>query len=269
MTRLTRRELLGSAGLVAGTGFLGGCHGQSQASTKPEAGEPRPPAKEELAKSCAWGYAELDPALVADKAYQRFPEGGCMYAVAGSIVSTLGDLLGEPYRSFPLGMMRYGAGGTGGWGSLCGGLNGAAAIIGLLHQDKEDKQRANLIRDVFVWYETTPLPKYRPKDVAELAEIPSSVAGSVLCHVSASHWCEVSGNKAFSKEQKERCRRLSCDVVAKTVELLNRDLTGSCTFAELTPDVKSCIECHGKDERADAMGKMSCSTCHTFSKGHP
>ena len=103
MRRVTRRQVLSSVGLAAGAGLLAGRRGQSQGSAE----RARP-------ESNGWVYVELQPALVAERAYGIFPEGGCMYALTGSIIRTLGDIVGDPYRSFPVGMMRYGLGGAGG-----------------------------------------------------------------------------------------------------------------------------------------------------------
>ena len=269
MKKVTRREVLSSVGIIAGTSLLSGCHTQSQDQARQEKTGSQNSTQQDRPEHNAWIYVELDPALVAKKAYQFFPDGGCMYALTGSILTTLGDMIGEPYRSFPFEMMRYGEGGTGGWGSLCGALNGAAAIIGLFRQEKEKERKARLIDELFSWYETAELPKYQPNAGADSLEILPSMARSVLCHVSLANWCKASEHEAFSPEKKERCRRLTADVVIKTVELLNCDLKGACTFAGLTPDVKSCIECHGKSELADSFGKMNCHTCHTFTKKHP
>ena len=68
---------------------------------------------------------------------------------------------------------------------------------------------------------------------------------------------------------KERCRRLTAEVAAKTVELLNANLHEPCKFAGLRPEVKSCLSCHTK-ELHDTMGKMRCNACHQqLSKKHP
>lgn len=67
----------------------------------------------------------------------------------------------------------------------------------------------------------------------------------------------------------ERCRRLTADVAAKTVELLNANLREPCKFAGLSPEVKSCLSCHGKELR-DSLGKMRCNACHQqLSSKHP
>jgi hypothetical protein len=256
MKSFTRREVLSSVGLAAGAGLLA-CR----------AAELR--AGEDVGSDASKGstLVPLDAAVVADKAYRIYPEGACMYATFASIVSSLGELVGEPYRSFPLEMMRYGEGGVSGWGSLCGALNGAAAVIGFVFPGKDGSRRAELVAELFSWYEQSQLPKFRPTQTAVSSEIPSSiaksVANSVLCHVSVSRWCKVSRCDAFSPEKRERCRRLTADVVLKTVELLNRSQEPSSRFAGLSAETNSCVTCHGKSDRSDVMVKMRCDTCHT------
>ena len=184
MKSFTRREVLSSVGLAAGAGLLA-CR-----DVEVRAGED---GGSDASKGRT--LVPLDAAVVADKAYRIFPEGACMYATFASIVSSLGELVGEPYRSFPVDMMRYGEGGISGWGSVCGALNGAAAVIGLIYPGKDGSRRAELIAELFSWYEQAQLPKFRPPQTAVSLEIPSSVAksvsNSVLCHVSVSRWCKV------------------------------------------------------------------------------
>lgn len=255
MKHLSRRHLLGSAGLMTGAGLLL-AGGAGPLLSKEEDKETRP----------AWTYHRLEPAAVADEAAQLYRNGGCMYGVFTSIVGALGRAIGEPFRSFPCHMMQYGEGGTGGYGSLCGALNGGAAVIGLFDRDK--KRREQLISELCAWYETAALPVYRPAP-PDAIDVPKSEAKSVLCHVSVSRWCKVSARKANSKERKERCSRLTADVAAQTVELLNRSLLPSLTFASLSAETTSCLSCHGKQELDDTKGKMDCQACHQFTKKHP
>jgi hypothetical protein len=217
-----------------------------------------------------WAYVRLDPAVVAETAYRIYPDGGCMYAVVGSVISTLARQVGEPFRSFPFEMMRYGDGGVGHWGSLCGVINGGAALLGLFRSEKEKRRREELITELCVWYETTPLPQYEPAVPLWADEAEASVAGSVLCHVSTAEWCKVSCLEVTSVEKKERCRRLATDGAMKIVEILNRNAEdGQCELAGLTPEVKSCVECHGRWDLADSMGKMRCASCHQMDEKHP
>jgi len=270
MNKVNRRSLLASLGAFGGTAALCGYAGM--AATEPNSPVDEPDDPRNLSKLPArdWKYVKLDPAVVAERAYRIYPEGGCMFAVAGSVIGTLADQVGEPYRSFPVEMMRFGDGGVGGWGSLCGVINGSSALIGLFHSEKSKETREALITELCAWYEQTPLPKYAPADPQWADEADPSVAGSILCHISTARWCEASAYEAFSMEKKERCRRLATDGAMKVVELLNRKVDDdACEFAGLAPEVKSCVDCHGKRELADAMGKMSCGTCHQFEGKHP
>jgi hypothetical protein len=257
MKRLTRRGLLGSAGLMTGAGLW---IASSRGQTLPAKG-----TKEEQPRG--WQYVAVDKAAVAGEAVRLYFDGGCMYGVFGSIVGAMAKVAGEPFRSFPLHMMKYGESGAGGFGSLCGALNGGAAVIGLFEQAKE--RREAVIGELFSWYEATSLPIYRTAGASSSKEMPKSIAHSVLCHVSVNHWCQVSCCDVLDKQRKERCSLLSADVAMKTVELLTRNRQPASTFTGLAPETKSCLSCHGKQELRDTQGKMECNCCHEFSERHP
>lgn len=264
MEKVTRRHLLGAAGVTAGVGFLAACGeaicGSPANTETPSAdqAESKPPKLEDKTGN-PWQYVRLDPAAVAAEAYSKVPEGACMYGVFAGILAAMATEQGESHPSFPVHMMKYGGGGAGGWGSLCGTLNGGAAIIGLF--EKEKHRQFDLITQLFAWYETTELPNYQPKTTEESSAVLKTVAGSVLCHISAGNWCKASGNESESHERKERCRRLTADVAAKTVELLNANLHEQCKFAGLGTETKSCLSCHN-EELHDVFGKMQCNACH-------
>ena len=254
---LNRRQVLSSLGLSATTSLLAGC-GQSALGSPKQSPEPA------AGKDTAWRYIALDPAEVAAEAFRRYADGGCMYGVSAGILNVMAKKQGVTELPFPLHMMRYGAGGVGHWGSLCGTLNGGAAMIGLFERDKQRYE--SLITELFAWYEKTELPTYCPKDSSAIVK---TVATSVLCHVSIGKWCATSGCEVGTPPVKDRCRRLTADIAAKTVELLNANLQASCKFDGLTPEVKSCTSCHGK-ELKDTVAKMRCDTCHPqLSKKHP
>jgi NADH pyrophosphatase NudC (nudix superfamily) len=185
-------------------------------------------------------------------------------------MSQLADEHGGPYKSFPVDMMRYGMGGTADWGSLCGTLNGSAALIGLF-TEKEDEIKI-CVDELFLWYEQTELPIYNPQRSTSNIEIPKSLSLSVLCHVSVTKWCKISGHKISSKPQKERCRRLAADTARKTVEILNAQIAGQFSktrqFNKITSQCKSC---HTKgSELQNSRGKMSCTQCHSLQPdNHP
>jgi hypothetical protein len=267
---VSRRQLLSSVGLAAGASVLTGCGGALQGAPTQE-----PPARSETAhasrpaalKQDGWKYVRLDPAAVAAETYRLVPEGGCMYGLFAGTMAAMAQLQGEPYRSFPVHMMKYGAGGVGHCGSICGAANGGAAVIGLFVAEKEPREK--LIEELLAWYESAELPKYRPQASTKASPVATCVSHSTLCHVSLSRWCKATGNPVGSPPVKERCRRLTADVAAKTVELLNAHLGSACKFQGVGSDVKSCLSCHGK-ERRDIVGKMQCSACHPqLSKDHP
>jgi len=258
MRDLTRRDVLGPLGIVAGSCVLSSCLSENLA-----------PARERGSDS-PWAYHELDPDVTAERAYYDYEKGHCMYGVFAPVLSQLAEKYGAPYDSFPVDMMRYGAGGTGGSGSLCGALNGAAALIGLFARSEEEMKR--LVGELFLWYEQAALPVYVPGKPALDVEMPKSASHSVLCHVSTTRWCKVSGYKAFSKPRKERCRRLTADTAQKTVEILNGYHNDRFAPAYgLSQEVQKCKSCHTKgSEKSNSRGTMSCGSCHfSLADNHP
>ncbi len=260
MKTVTRRQILGPLGMLAGGCAFSSCLSNELTS----------PPDSEKQSSFPWTYTELDPDLIADKTYHDCVKGHCMYGVFAPVIFQLAEKHGEPYRSFPVNMMRYGAGGVGGWGSLCGALNGGAALIGLFAQAEE--QMKQMVDELFLWYEQSELPVYAPKEPILAIEMPKSVSNSSLCHASVTRWCKVSGHKTFSKPVKERCKRLSADVAKKTVEVLNHHCQKR--FApvhELALGTKQCRSCHTKgSEKSNSRGKMSCNSCHfSLASDHP
>ncbi len=191
-----------------------------------------------------------------------------MSAVCHSIIEQLAEAHGAPYDSFPSTMLRYGHGGVGGHGSICGAANGGACAIGLFHADKE--KRDGLIGALLTWYEGADLPAYLPGP-AEAEPFPRSAAHSVLCHVSVARWCRLAKAEPDGPRRSERCRRLSADVAAKTVDLLNRAAAG--TFAGPVPDpaTGACIACHKKPGQRQRTVKtnMHCASCHKPTLDHP
>ncbi|TKG96856.1 C_GCAxxG_C_C family protein [Puteibacter caeruleilacunae] len=227
------------------------------------------PKKIELGESASqWKYAQLNPAASADVAYSNYKIGSCMYGVSSSIISQLAEKIGEPYASFPIHMMKYGHGGIGGAGTVCGTLNGAAAVIGLLIEEKQI--RDVLIAELFHWYETTLFPSFKPQEAVYDYAPPKSISKSVLCHASTTRWGKLAGFRIDSNERKERCRRLTADVAAKTVEILNEYFHhGYTTVHQNNETVNECMACHGsKGKLANTTGKMTCTSCHDKTVGH-
>lgn len=215
-----------------------------------------------------WNYISLDPKRTAQLAYDIYPDGSCMYSVFNSVLSQLAEKIGEPFASFPGRMMKYGHGGIGGYGSTCGTLNGAAALIGLIVEDKGVQNI--LISEVFQWYENTALPAFVPGTPKADLQVPSSLPGSVLCHASNTNWTNASGFRIDSKERKERCRRLSADIAAHTVSVLNAYFKGAyVAYRDDNEEVRTCMTCHGKEGKvANTSGSMTCASCHDKSLAH-
>ncbi len=258
--RWTRREAFGALGAAAGSCMLSSCTREEMRASQ----EKMDPG------ALPWPYHELDPETTAARAYSCHYEGHCMYGVFRSVIGQLADRYGEPYRSFPCGMMSYGAGGVGGWGSLCGALNGAAAAIALFAPDRQ--KHASLINRVFLWYEQTELPVYLPAEPKLDMRIPPSTAHSVLCHLSVSVWCKTSGHRVGSKEHMERCARLTADTARRTVLVLNESLSQGLVPAMTAEESAGrCNACHGREgTRKDALARMTCGSCHTtLSDKHP
>jgi hypothetical protein len=252
-------------------GLIGGGAGVSILTTafKPELLPASKPKKLAFkAEGPCWGYHKLDPVGTANLAYKAYDAGSCMYAVVHSVLSQLAVKFGEPYASFPTHMMKYGHGGVGGYGTLCGALNGAAALIGLFVAEKETRDA--LINDLFRWYEDTPLPILKPDTAVLDFTPPTSTCRSTLCHVSTTCWAQVSGYRAKSKERGERCRRLSGDVADKVTAIMNQYADSAyITASQDDETTHTCITCHDKEGKVgNTSTKMTCTACHTKSLGH-
>jgi hypothetical protein len=232
-------------------------------------------------------YVPIAPEEAAARAYQVFPEGGCMYATVKSIVTLVSEKDAAAVPPLFLDMFKYGSGGCGKWGSLCGACNGGAAVMGLFHQD--GAVRDGLIGQLFRWYETASLPEFRPPG-GKAGDFPRSSASSVLCHVSVNRWCKKAEADPLGSECRERCRRLTADVAQKVAGLLNaRHATDTARQGKTASDSpgqpaaasgppESCIACHStpsKEKDAGAtkvpksIAKMDCSTCHEMKPDHP
>lgn len=216
----------------------------------------------------SWEYHQLDPQVTAELAYKNYDSGSCMYATFKSIISQLSEKYGEPYSSFPLHMMKYGHGGIGGFGTVCGALNAAGAVIGLFVAEKPVQDL--LISGLFRWYEESSLPEFTPQAATLGFTPPKSVSGSTLCHASNTIWGNESGYKVNSDERKERCRRLTADVTSRLTVMLNEYFSNNyVTGAHENESVRTCVTCHGETGKlVNTNAKMSCEPCHSESAAH-
>ncbi len=253
-----RKALKTIVGSVAVVGIAGASVVQSAVADKPKT---RPEVKFDKKGKVYHDplpYVALDPLEARDRAYTNKLIGDCQYGVFATIIEMLSEKIGEPYLSYPTTVTRVGAGGTVGWGGTCGALLGASELIYLVSPDP-----VPLIDDVFNFYMYTSLPDQRPKTANE--DIVPSIADSILCHISISHWTEVSNEKAFSKTRSKRSDQLDAARTRRTVEVLNAQLSGKFKATSVIPAVVAeCRACHDKGgEMENTRGKQDCLACHS------
>jgi hypothetical protein len=259
--KVSRKEFLVIAGKCA-AGASVGIAGLSLMSDKNGRAEAAP-------VPWPWPYTKLDPEIIRKKAHQAYYDAGCGYGAFKGIVGTLQEVVGEPFTSIPTEMMMYGGGGGAGWGTLCGALNGAALAINLVC----DRATATkLINELFGLYTITPFPSDTSNQLAQKHEflvnkydqpLKQTICGSPLCHTSVSTWCNEAGFKANAPERSERCARLTGDVAAKAVELLNKQFDGQFQATYTQPQsVTNCLSCHGTTMMNNVSAKMNCTQCH-------
>lgn len=286
----SRRQFLRLAAL-AGAAGLAGCAAPTPQVIKETVEVPKEVVKtvevtrevtrdapKEVAKAAPkvpWQYVALDVEQTRKLGHQGFYQGECCYGAFSAILNQLTDKVGFPYDQFPVDVMKFGAGGVAGWGTLCGALLGSATAISLVVPLADGKK---LISELMGWYTQTPFPSETANKCASNHEylvqeyksdqvLVQNVSQSPLCHVSVSEWCKASGYASGSKEREERCGRLAGDVAAHAVELLNAHFAGSFAAAyKPSSEAQVCTTCHTKGENF-AMGNFTqgqgeCLSCH-------
>jgi hypothetical protein len=223
-------------------------------------------------KSVTWPlpWVTLDPEVVRLKAHHLYyADKDCCAGCFGAFTEALTEKMPDPWANIPMEIMLYGRGGGNGWGTLCGAVNGAAAIISLV-ATKADSGK--LINEIWGWASATALPtdaanqaaldgKYQDKKFN--GTLPQNIAGSVICHASVSQWCNLAKKKVSDTERKERCARLTGDLAAKTAEILNAHFAQQFVSTFVThPYVTQCQSCHGSSGFNTVMTQMNCEPCH-------
>lgn len=255
---LSRRDLLKAGAVVAGVlaaGELLGNSGLKLVSKAFAAGEQQVPA-------WPWPYKKLDPAAVKKMGYDFYYQGGCCYGAARAMLTELQSKVGYPYQLIPADMFRYGEGGMVGWGTICGALNGASAIINLVTPKEVYPQ---IVGELMGWYTLTQFPSKDHDAYAKFKDQPQNACGSTLCHVSVTEWCKLANKKVSDAERKDRCAKLTGDVAAKAVEYLNLWADGKFTpVYKPTSDFASCMGCHVGPTSTlnNVQGKQNCVQCH-------
>ncbi len=214
-----------------------------------------------------WPYVKLDPTETAELAYKEWYRVFCGCAVISSVFTQLREKVGEPYLSFPIDAFVFLEGGMSSWGTICGSNAGANIVANLIIGPRiAGSPEGQLIgTDIMQWYCETALPVFKPKKPKIWDEIPQTVSGSPLCHVSVGKWMAVADKTIGSPQRKDRCARVSASVAYHLVELLNAwkdddyDEEG-----DWAPNSKyginaqpNCMECHGKGVPAAPMSKKS------------
>ncbi|MGQ9471604.1 MAG: C-GCAxxG-C-C family (seleno)protein [Candidatus Aminicenantales bacterium] len=262
---LSRRKFL-STGLTATA--LAGVTGMRLLSLKMNSAE--------STESPQWPfpYVQLNEEHVMVLAHDSFFRGGCAYGAFHAIIQALREKIGAPFTYIPTDMMKYGKGGGMEWGTLCGALNGAAAAINLV-----TRNWGALIHELIGLYTQTAYPSNRSNQMAVdqvfgtimyQGPLAQSVSGSPLCHASVTQWCNVSGFTATSLPRKERCGRLTADVAAKAVEMLNLDMVGLFVPSfRPTIETETCLSCHGVHSVIEnVLTDMDCTQCHGIPHGY-
>ncbi len=289
---MRRRDFLKGLLAASGLGLLGfprAVQASPARSSTPEEAPPLP-----------WEYVELDPEDVRKLGHLGYYGFECAGGSFWAIMVALREKLGGPYNLVPIPTreavieavtnkehiqvpMQFGFGGVVAWGSLCGAVNGPAAAITMVSEWEEAQ---DTIKRLLRYYEETELPTetsnqyavnhefFVPKYKSD-KDLPQNASGSVLCHLSVAKWCVASGYASGSSERSERCARVTGDMAAKAVELLNAGLRGDkdsvypFTFSQ---DTAECRTCHykGKDYEAGqfSRGMMECETCHNDLRPH-
>jgi len=262
----SRRSMLaGSAVLLAG-GAMGGVVAAyaASATATPEASAGAPPLP--------WKWVTLDPLEAGRRAYRYyFDKGGCGSGSYLGLLSLLREKVGHPWTTLPDFMMWHAAAGYGGHGTLCGALGGASLIINLVAYGEKNEIARQMIDRLFYKYADLDFPTDRFDDISAIPKQVKVKAMSPLCHTSVSKWTLAAGAKVTSKEKKERCAKVTGEVVYIVTSHLNEYFAGKWTPPVWTPSkqIEHCVRCHGPDDMAhskDGMnhqqGHMECLLCH-------
>ncbi|MGE4274131.1 MAG: C-GCAxxG-C-C family (seleno)protein [Desulfitobacterium sp.] len=261
---LSRRKFLKSGILAAGALAVGSSIFNTTKVVEAVETKPAPCESNCEVPSFPYPYVQLDPEKAKLDGYAGYGKSKCSYGVFEAVIGQLKDKVGYPYTMVPTQVLGWGGTGGGGWATLCGALIGASTAI---NYTMEKKDADKVVSELFGWYCDFSFPEFTPAPGKALEYdgiMEKSVAGSPLCHVSVSNWCDASGLKAESKARSERCARITADVAAKTVELLNQFHNKTFKVVYKNESVEDCMMCHGKGHSLEnTRGLMDCDQCHT------
>lgn len=274
---------------VAATGKNAFAEEKTEAPAAPDIKAGEPPR-------LPWGgYKELDPEYVRKLGHLGYYLNECAGGAFWAIMTAMKESVGYPYIMIPLPTkdeyiavlsgekkeiqvpMQYGVGGIANFGSVCGAPNGAAsAMTYILPMEGVLEIVPRLMR----YYEVESFPTEKsneyatghqfltPKMKSDKALL-RSPSHSVLCHVSVGKWCEASGYASGSKERSERCGRITGDIAAMAVTMINAYVKGDLNSVfpmKHTQETTECLTCHTKGEKFEkgefTRGAMDCAPCH-------
>lgn len=179
-------------------------------------------AAAEAAPEKCWKYVKLDPAKVAQAAYDAFGANGCMYGAVKGAISVFAETTTCPNdkaaaQNFPFFAFRYGRAGCAKLKEICGALNGAILFMSCFVDDYAEIPA--LAKKLADWAAETELPTFVPAD-DKYPDFLKVKAGGITCAVMGKAWMS-----AATDEQKkivgERCKRHTASIMAKAVEILN------------------------------------------------
>ncbi|MGD9807890.1 MAG: hypothetical protein AB7E76_07385 [Deferribacterales bacterium] len=289
MRTLNRRNFIKGAVAVSGMALC-------STATMKSALAAETPAEQQETPILPWGYQELDPEYVRKLGHLGYYLEECGGGAFWAIITAMREKTGYPFTLIPSYSkedfmehletgskkhmqipMQYAAGGVAGYGTLCGAPNGAAsAMTYMLPMNVVDEIVPRLLR----YYETESFPTNESNTYASSGEffppkyksanaLPQSCSSSVLCHVSVGKWCEKSGYASGAKERSERCARVTGDIAAMAVKLMNAHVKGELHTAfpmHLSHDTAGCKTCHSKGDKYESgqftRGSMECGSCH-------
>ncbi len=260
-----RRLLTGSAAVLLGAG-IGGARLARADPSAPTAGAAA------TAPPLPWKWVKLDPLEAGTRAYRIYLDGGgCGTGAYLSLLSLLKEKAGYPWTTLPDMAMHHAAAGFAGHGTLCGSLAGASSIINLVTYSKKDEVAKQLIDRLFFWYAGQEFPTGRFDDISSMPKQVKVKAMSPLCHTSVSKWTLAAGAEVTSKAKKERCAKVTGEVVYTVTLAMNEYFDGKWSPPVWKPsaEIEHCVRCHGPDDMWQTkegmnhqQGHMECRMCH-------
>ena len=203
-----------------------------------------------------WPYVKLDPQKSAEIAYEEWYRVFCGAAVINAVFGQLRDLVGEPYKSFPLDAFVFLEGGISGWGTICGANSGANIVSNCILGPRTAGSETGMLMgsELMEHYASTAMPTFVPKKPRFTGAMPRTVAESPLCHVSVGKWMKAANKSLGSPDRKDRCARLTASMTYQLVTFLNDWKDGKYKTKGTVParqhDIQTqhnCSDCHGSN----------------------